>query len=153
MTSKNTATAPLTPYDDPCSCFYLRRAARLVTRQYAETMKDAGLKSSQFSILSMLSFNGQLTITELADKMGLERTSMSRTLRPMEKDGLITISAEKEQRRRYIALTKQGASTYKRALPLWNKAQSELKQQLGESDLKLLKTLLKRTAEVVHPAQ
>lgn len=153
MTSKTTATALRTPFDDPCSCFYLRRAARLVTRQYADTMKAAGLKSSQFSILSMLSYHGQLTISELAEKMGLERTSMSRTLRPMEKDGLITISDEKDHRRRYIALTKQGVATFKRALPLWNKAQGELKLQLGESDLKQLKTLLKRTAEVVRPPQ
>jgi DNA-binding MarR family transcriptional regulator len=138
-----------TPFEDPCSCFYLRRAARIVTRQYAETMKAAGLKSSQFSILAMLTTHGELTITELADKMGLERTSMSRTLHPMEKDGLISVSDELDNRRRYITLTKQGQATFKKALPLWNKAQQQFTEQLGAEDMQTLKKLLKQTAELV----
>lgn len=149
MSRKSTALIQQTPFDDPCSCFYLRRAARLVTRQYAETMKAAGLKSSQFSILSMLSFHGELTITELADKMGLERTSMSRNLHPMEKDGLISVSDERDNRRRYISLTRQGQVTYKKALPLWNQAQQQFREQLGADEMKTLKQLLKRTAELV----
>lgn len=145
------ATASLnTPFDDPCSCFYMRRAARMLTRQYAETMKAAGLKSSQFSILSILSHHGQLTISELAEKMGLERTSLSRNLRPMEKDGLISISDELEKRRRYIQLSSQGKAAYKKALPLWNKAQLQFQEQMGVQELKKLKTLLKRTAEVTN---
>ena len=149
MTTKNSVSSLPTPIDDPCSCFYLRRAARLVTRQYAETMKAAGLKSSQFSILSIISHHGRMTITELADKMGLERTSLSRTLRPLEKDGLISISEEQEKRRRFIELTKQGRKVYKMSLPLWNKAQRQLKKQLGAEDLKSLKSLLKRTADLI----
>ena len=149
MTTKNSAPSLPTPFEDPCSCFYLRRAARLVTRQYAETMKAAGLKSSQFSILSMISHHGRLTITELADKMGLERTSLSRTLRPMAKDGLLSISEEQEKRRRFIELTKQGKVAYQKALPPWNEAQRQFKKQLGAADLKSLKSLLKRTAELV----
>lgn len=149
MTRKSAALIQQTPFDDPCSCFYLRRAARLVTRQYAETMKAAGLKSSQFSILSMLSFYGELTITELADKMGLERTSMSRNLHPMEKDGLISVSDERDNRRRYISLTRKGQATYKKALPLWNQAQQQFREQLGADEMKTLKQLLKRTAELV----
>lgn len=148
-TASNDAAGLLTPFDDPCSCFYLRRAARLLTRQYAETMKSAGLKSSQFSILSILSHHDRLTITDLAARMGLERTSLSRTLRPMEKDGLIVISQEQEKRRRYVILTPEGIATYRRALPLWNQAQQQFKRQLGAKDLKTLKTLLRRTAEVV----
>lgn len=149
MTSKNHASNLPTPAEDPCSCFYLRRAARLVTRQYAETMKAAGLKSSQFSILSMISHHGRMTITDLAKKMGLERTSLSRTLRPMEKDGLLSISAEQEKRRRFIEMTKHGKATFKTALPLWNKAQHQFKKQLGAEDLKTLKNLLQRTADLV----
>ena len=149
MTIKNSAPSLSTPVEDPCNCFYLRRAARLVTRQYAETMKAAGLKSSQFTILAIISKYGRLTITELANKMGLERTSLSRTLRPLEKDGLIIISEEQERRRRYIELTKPGKAAYKKALPLWNEAQHQFKEQLGAEDLKTLKSLLRRTADLV----
>lgn len=149
MTAKNSANSLLTPADDPCSCFYLRRAARLVTRQYAETMKSTGLKSGQFSILATLSHRGTQTITDLADRMGLERTSLSRTLRPLEKDGLVSISEEGEKRRRFVELTKQGRATYKKALPLWNEAQSQYKKQLGARDMKVLKDLLQRTSDLV----
>ena len=113
--------------DDPCSCFYLRRAARLVTRQYAETMKSTGLKSGQFSILASLSLKSTQSITELAERMGLERSSLSRTLCPLEKDGLINITEEQEKGRRFVEITKQGRATYKKALPLWNEAQSQYK--------------------------
>jgi len=149
MTTKNSTNSFPTPADDPCSCFYLRRAARLVTRQYAETMKPTGLKSGQFSILATLSHQGTQTITELAERMGLERTSLSRTLRPLEKDGLIHVTEEKEKRRRFVELTKQGEATYKKALPLWNQAQSQYKKQLGVQDMKILKSLLQRTSDVV----
>lgn len=149
MNSKKPVALLQTPQQDPCSCFYLRRAARVVSRQYAETMKAAGLKSSQFSILSILSSNEQLTITELAAKMGLERTSLSRNLRPLEKDGLIAVSDEREHRRRFIKLTRQGKAKYRKALPLWNQAQQQFKEQLGAENMKTLKQLLKRTAESV----
>lgn len=149
MPAKNSDNSMQTPADDPCSCFYLRRAARLVTRQYAETMKSAGLKSGQFSILATLSHKGTQSITELAERMGLERTSLSRNLRPLEKEGLINISEEQEKRRRFVAITKQGAAVYKKALPLWNKAQHQYKEQLGAQDMKTLKGLLERTSDLI----
>ena len=138
-----------TPLDDPCCCFYMRRAARLLTRQYAETMKESGLKSSQFSILTILTSDRTLTISELASKMGLERTSLSRTLRPLIKEGLVLLSDEQERRRRFVSLTSKGVATYRKALPLWNSAQKQFEDQLGTKDLQTLKLLLKRTAEVV----
>ena len=137
------------PSDDPCNCFYLRRAARLITRQYGETMKPAGLKSGQFSILACLSHHDSLTITELAKMMSLERTSLSRALRPMEKDNLISLSPAEYQRRRYVTLTAQGQAAYEQALPYWNKAQKEFAEQLGPEDIALLRKLLKRTADVI----
>jgi len=149
MTTKNDVNTLLTPADDPCSCFYLRRAARLVTRQYADAMKPTGLKSGQFSIIASLVLKGTQSITELAESMGLERTSLSRILRPLEKDGLISISEEQEKRRRFVEITKHGRATYKKALPLWNKAQSQYKNQMGERDMKTLKDLLERTSDLL----
>jgi len=113
-------------------------------------MKAAGLKSSQFSILAILFHAGPLTISELADSMGLERTSLSRTVRPMEKDGYLSISEEQEKRRRFIELTSHGKATYKKALPLWNKAQQQFGEQLGTENLKTLRSLLQRTAELIE---
>ena len=139
MSDENRATRTSVLTDDPCSCFYLRRAARLVTRQYAEAMKPAGLKSGQFSVLAILYHQGPLTITELADRMGLERTSLSRSLRPMEKNDLVSISAEQSQRRRFIELTKNGHAVFENALPYWERAQQEFRQQLGSKEMLTLK--------------
>jgi DNA-binding MarR family transcriptional regulator len=55
-------------------------------------MRDTGLQATQYSILAMLSDGERLSISELADDLGLERTSMSRTLRPMEREGLVAHS-------------------------------------------------------------
>jgi DNA-binding MarR family transcriptional regulator len=129
------------------------QAERVVTRQYAEIMKAVGLKSGQFTILATISHHGRLTITELADKMALERTTLSRNVRPLERAGLISISEEQEKRRRYIELTKLGKATYEEALPLWNEAQHQFREQLGAKNSIVLKSLLKRTSEVAKGAK
>jgi DNA-binding MarR family transcriptional regulator len=68
-------------------------------------MRDTGLQATQYSILAMLSDGERLSISELADDLGLERTSMSRTLRPMEREGLVALSSEGFRRKRAIELT------------------------------------------------
>jgi len=149
MTKSTKLKQGLSPADDACNCFYLRRAARLITRQYAETMKPAGLNTGQYTVLACLSHRDSLTITELAAMMGLERTSLSRALRPMEKDQLVSLSPEESQRCRYVTLTAKGKSAYEKALPYWNKAQQDFSEQLGSEEVEVLRKLLKRTAEVV----
>lgn len=136
------AQADATPLDELCNCFSLRRAARTVTKQYAETMRETGLQATQYSILAMLSGGERLSISELADDLGLERTSMSRTLRPMEREGLVALSSEGFRRKRAIELTAAGFKRYQKCLPLWRAAQARFAKKYSPEQLNQLHSLL-----------
>lgn len=136
------AQTDATPLDELCNCYSLRRAARTVTRQYAEIMRDTGLQATQYSILAMLSDGERLSISELADDLGLERTSMSRTLRPMEREGLVALSSEGFRRKRAIEVTAAGFSRYQQCLPLWRTAQARFAKKYSPEQLNQLHSLL-----------
>jgi len=90
----------------------------------------------------MLSDGERLSISELADDLGLERTSMSRTLRPMEREGLVALSSEGFRRKRAIELTAGGFSRYQECLPLWRTAQARLAKKYSPGQLNQLHSLL-----------
>ncbi len=143
------ALAPgFTPADSPCNLFYLRRAARAVSRQYDAIMKDGGAHAPQFSVLFVLSVAGGISITELAQKMGMDRSSMSRNLQLLQTQGLIELSGEGSVRARQVTLTPAGHEALQTLLPLWREAQSDFIAHLGEADTALLISLLGRVAQI-----
>lgn len=141
------AQSDAVPTAELCNCFSLRRAARAVTRQYAEAMRESGLQATQYSILALLSGGERRSISELADDLGLERTSMSRTLGPMEREGLVSISSEGVRRQRKIELTASGRARYAQCLPLWRKAQARFAQKYTPEQLGQLHSLLALTGD------
>jgi DNA-binding MarR family transcriptional regulator len=136
------------PEDSPCNLFFLRSAARAVNRQYAAVMKDCGLHPNQFSLLFILDKTGPLSITELASKMQLDRTSMSRNLNPLNKQGLISIAEEGWHRTRAVSLTAEGAAVLQKGMPLWRQAQREFAGHMGQADTAALMTLLMRASAI-----
>lgn len=109
-----------------CVMFNLRRAARLVARRYEETLKPTGLKAGQFSILVALSLQGQTPLGALADGLGMERTTLTRNLKPLLRRGLLNSDpAPTDARVRLLSLTKNGRTLLENARPLWNQAQAE----------------------------
>jgi DNA-binding MarR family transcriptional regulator len=143
-------TPDFTPADSPCNLFYLRRAARAVSRQYEAIMKAGGAHAPQFSVLFVLSVAGGLSITELAQKMGMDRSSMSRNLQPLQAQGLISIGDEGTARARQVSLTTTGHAVLQELLPLWRQAQSAFIAQLGEQDTAQLIALLGRVAQLAQ---
>lgn len=137
-----------TPVDNPCNLFFLRRAARAVSRQYAAAMKDSRLQATQFSVLYILSVSGALSITELANKMGMDRTSMSRNLIPLQTQNFISLDDEGAGRTREVTITAEGHSVLRKAMPMWRKAQAEFTEHMGETDTAALITLLSRVARL-----
>lgn len=137
-----------TPMDNPCNLFYLRRAARAVSKQYGAAMKDSPLEATQFSVLFILSRAGALSITALANKMGLDRTSMSRNLLPLQSHGYIVVSDEGMTRAREVTITESGRAALQALMPMWRKAQAEFAEHLGEADTALLISLLGRVATI-----
>ncbi len=115
-----------------CNAAKLRQASRAMSRFYDERLAPSGLRGTQFSLLVALSLTGEAPVLRLAEELGLDRTTMTRNLSPLERDGLITSSPGPDRRVRLIKLTEQGRRTLAAALPLWEKAQRSVTAALGE---------------------
>lgn len=115
-----------------CLCAGLRRAARIASRRYDEALSPAGINVQQFTTLVTLNELGHVTITQLAQSLELERTAATRNLAIMEKGGLIERREGEDRRERLVEITEDGQRRLKAALPLWNKAQHELIDRIGE---------------------
>ncbi|MBL6935799.1 MAG: winged helix-turn-helix transcriptional regulator [Alphaproteobacteria bacterium] len=125
-----------------CTCMGLRKAARAVTQAFDSELRSVGLRSTQFSILSILVMGGAKTIGELSKYLVTDSTTLTRNLRPLERDGLIAIATGEDRRTRVIAPTAAGEESFAKALPLWQGVQERLIQKLGDSNWNtLLETL------------
>jgi DNA-binding MarR family transcriptional regulator len=118
-----------------CTCSTLRRASRAVTQHYESSFRGTGLRATQFTVLATLAQAGPLPLTELATRLGLERTSLTRNLRPLEKKGFVRALADDDQRIRRIALTKKGENIALAALGAWNHAQSTVDEVLRRTGI------------------
>ena len=128
---------------ETCTCFAIRRAARQVTALYDEYLSGAGITVGQYSILGRLSRLGPLTINELAQVLGMDRTTMSRTIRPLERDGLVAVSAtEADRRRRALTVTVDGRARLRLGASRWREAQARIESVFGADRARELRTML-----------
>jgi DNA-binding MarR family transcriptional regulator len=114
-----------------CMGTRVRRTARVVGNYYDMHLKSAGLKGTQFTLLNAIFLNPSITITQLADLLLLNRTTLNRNLKPLERQGLVRTSPGKDQRTRVLNLTQEGRNILQSALPLWLEAQSGVVETLG----------------------
>lgn len=122
------------PYDI-CACAQLRKTARSVTQRYDAALRPTGLKLTQFAILRVLAGIPEIPMTALAEQMVLDRTSLTRNLKPLERDGMVTILPGKDSRQRLVKLTAKGRSALKQAEPLWLAVQHQIIDQLGHKQI------------------
>ena len=106
-------------------------AARAVTRLYDEVLRSVGLRATQLAVLVAAANESVVSITELAKFMGMDRSTLTRNLTPLEREGLIRVGNEGWRRSRTVAITQKGRSRLRAALPFWEKAQETLRQKLG----------------------
>jgi DNA-binding MarR family transcriptional regulator len=116
---------------ESCACHRMRMAARAVTRAYDDALRPVGLRATQMALLTAIDAEGAFSITALAQLAGMDRTTLSRNLAPLERDGLVALGAEGWRRARSLELTAKGRSRLEEALPLWENAQRRLKRSLG----------------------
>jgi DNA-binding MarR family transcriptional regulator len=90
------------------------------------------LRATQIAVLAAVGARGALSIKSLADSLEMERTTLTRNLRPLEEQGLVAIAPEARHRSRMLTLTSAGKAALLKALPLWEKAQQSSMQQLGD---------------------
>ncbi len=134
-----------------CLCTKIRRAARAITSHYDDALKPCGLRSTQFTLLVAANVCGELSISELADQLGMDRTTLSRNIKPLERDGYVTLSNEQPGRTVCVSLTPKGARALDRALPMWQDAQRRLTRRFGATDTHDLDARLDRLASVGAP--
>lgn len=129
---------------DGCTCFRVRRLARRVTKIYEEALAPTGLSVTQYTILSMLRHVGPMSMSELSHRLGMDRTTLTRTLRPLESMGHLSNTPEADRRQRRIALTEEGKMALRTASPAWKRAQASVFAILGDSDTVVLNDTLDR---------
>lgn len=110
-----------------CAGVNVRLAARRITRFLEAGMRDTGLSVAQFGLMTHIAAAGDDTIGVLAERSGLDQSTLSRNLRGLERDGLVEIAVvEKDLRRRAVWLTEKGARRLEAAIPAWRRAHEAL---------------------------
>jgi DNA-binding MarR family transcriptional regulator len=138
------------PSLDPttCNCLALRQAARHVSQIYDGHLTSEGLRTTQYSILAKLDRLGPMSINELAKSMVMDRTTLGRAIRPLEREGLLTIGAGEDGRTRRLRLTAGGKARLRAAKAKWREAQKEFEIAFGARDAADLRTVLQRVVSV-----
>jgi len=137
-------TRPFTPAL-PCMCASLRRASRLLSQLYEDALRPLGMRATQFTVLQALSLAGEVTQGQLGEMLGMDITTLTRTLTIMSREGWITKRRGEDRREWRVRLSSKGEAQFKTALPYWEKVQDELRGRLGSP---LSDNLMKLTNDV-----
>ena len=137
----------------PCNNTAVRKAARHLTRFYDSCLAKVGLRGTQYSILNLLGQHGPTTMSTLAEKLTMDRATMGHNLRPLERDGLITISVGLVDRReREIALSDLGRLREAEGKRQWLKAQKHFEREFGAEDALAMRRVMQRIANMEFSA-
>ena len=115
-----------------CTCFSLRKASRAVTQVYDEALKPTGLRTTQFSLLNAIDKRAPVLISELAEVLVMDRSTLTRNLRPLLESELIEVVASEDGRQRPVVLTRRGKGKLKDARPIWRTIQNKIAKGLGK---------------------
>src|SRR5215472_5983040 len=126
-----------------CNCFAVRQAARHVTRLYEGYLAEAQLTSAQFSILGALGEGGPMTMADLAGVLVMDRTTLLRAMKPLQREDFIKSTSSPEDPRQLVfSLSPAGVRKLKQAQPLWKKAQEEFEAEVGAGEAARLRRSL-----------
>src|SRR3954467_8771933 len=115
-----------------CVCFNLRRVTRAVTQFYDAEMRRHGIRPTQGSILAVLMAKESWNMAELSDRLGMDRTTLVRNLRPLQRDGFVKAIGGGRGNRVELAITPKGRKQIEKLAPAWKAAQSAVVKTLGE---------------------
>ena len=137
----------------PCACFRARSVARAITGLYDETLDDSGLRTTQLAILAAIRTHGSVSMQALAAELGVDPSTMTRTLAPMERDGFVASEPGEDRRVRELALTPKGHRKFAEAGRLWVVAQDRLREKIGSERFeRLLADMAEVLAVLREPA-
>lgn len=146
MSSSNVADVPR-PVSG-CTCARLRRLTRRMTALYDRELAPSGLRLTQYSLLATLrrvAQDGGVTVSDLAAALDMDRTTLTRNLRPLLDQGLVELAADPADARvRRALITAQGHAAFANAMPYWRVAQDVVNRTLGEVNVGALHDWLDR---------
>ena len=134
-----------------CACFNLRKATRAVTQLIDEALKPCGLHTTQFTLLAAISSRDDATITELSKVLIMDRTTLTRNLNPLQKNGWVEVTPGEDKRTRILSLTRSGKKLLKDAMTYWSQVQSQVVKTLGKGNWKELLDNLSFTVKKLNP--
>jgi DNA-binding MarR family transcriptional regulator len=116
-----------------CACLNARKAARLLSQLYDAALRPAGVRATQLPLLATIALRGSLGVTELAEAVAIDRTTLTRSLGLLERKKWIRSAPGGDQRTRELSLTPRGQDVVRRAIPLWERAQAQVVATLGRA--------------------
>jgi DNA-binding MarR family transcriptional regulator len=120
---------------DTCLCLHVQRAARTLARRFDEALRPVGLTNGQFSLLMSLNRPVPAGMGSVATLLGMDRTTLTAALKPLERRGLITVAADPADRRsRQLTLTEEGRVVLASAVPIWEASHAAIEALLGDLD-------------------
>jgi DNA-binding MarR family transcriptional regulator len=132
------------PNPTECNCLALRQATRYITQFYDRYLAATGLRTTQYGILSRLKRQGPMSINTLAAELVLDRTTLGRNIRPLERDDLIAIEPDpSDGRSKILRLTKAGDTRFRRAQKHWAQAQRHFERAYGGEQASQLRAKLR----------
>jgi len=135
-----------------CTCMRVRKTSRALSRLYDENLRPSGLQVSQLTLLVATARLGDAgaNMGKMADVLGMDRTTLTRNVRPLEKAGLLRVARDPaDARARLLLLTRAGERAIEEAFPLWEKSQEQVRSLLGASHVENLRAHLTRTLTLI----
>jgi DNA-binding MarR family transcriptional regulator len=141
--SKSPGPGASDPATTVCNTGALRRASRRLSQLYDDVLAPTGLRITQYALLNQIDRTGPAALSELAAYMVMDRSTLGHNLRPLERDGLVELLVDPDDRRsRLIGLTRAGRERLKEARPYWKKANERFENAFGSERAASLRALL-----------
>ena len=123
-----------------CKCFKMRKASRLTTQFYDKKLKSSGIRITQFTILSFIAISENKSLVSLSEELFMDRTTLTRGLDILIKNGLIQQIKSKDSRKKIMKLTEKGYKILDKAIPLWLEAEDQILNESKNLDSQSFKS-------------
>ena len=132
MAKKNTELYETTIHiRDHCLCLYVQRAARALARRFDDAFRPHGITSGQFSLLNALNRSEPVSMGPIAAFLAMDRSTLTANLKPLERQGLVRVEVDPEDRRsRKLSLTDAGRKVLRATMTIWKREHAALEQEL-----------------------
>jgi DNA-binding MarR family transcriptional regulator len=132
------------PVETACVCTTLRMTTRSAGRLYDRALSRAGLRVTSYGILCVLAREGPLSVSALAGRLAMERTTCTREVAPLISAGPVEIAVGSDRRHRLLRLTRLGERKRSEGRPAWEQVQRRVAEEFGDADVSDLLTRLRR---------